>query len=57
MALLPVDAIYTKTTSSTGETVYTLREVKTQLGLSSVQLEGGKNSPISMQVTYARFNK
>ncbi len=57
IALLPVDDIYTKTTSPTGETVYTLREVKTQLGLSSVQLEGGKNSPISMQVTYARFNK
>lgn len=56
VALLPVNAIYIKKTTSSGVT-YTLREVKTQLGLTSVQLEGGKDSPISMQVTYARFNK
>lgn len=57
LALLPVNAIYTQQTSTYGSTQYILRDVKPQLGLSSVQLEGGKDNPIKMQVIYSRFSK
>lgn len=57
LALLPVNAIYTQQTSSLGTVQYILRDVKPQLGLSSAQLEGGKDNPIQMQVIYSRFSK
>ena len=55
--LIPVDAVYTKQTSTTGATTSVLRSVKNQLGLTSVQLEGGKDNPLQMQVIYSRYNK
>lgn len=55
--LIPVDAVYTKQTSTTGTTTSVLRSVKNQLGLTSVQLEGGNDNPLQMQVIYSRYNK
>lgn len=55
--LIPVDAIYTQSTTITGTTTSVLRSVKNQLGLTSVQLEGGKDNPLQMQVIYSRYNK
>lgn len=57
VVLVPVDAVYTKTTSTYGTTTSVLRSVKNQLGLTSVQLEGGKDQPLQMQVIYSRYNK
>ena len=55
LVLVPVDAVYTQTTSTYGTTTSVLRSVKNQLGLTSVQLEGGKDHPLQMQVIYSRY--
>ena len=55
LVLVPVDAVYTQTTSTYGTTTSVLRSVKSQLGLTSVQLEGGKDHPLQMQVIYSRY--
>ena len=59
VVLIPVDAVYTQTTSPTGTAVSVLRSVKAQLGLTSVQLEGGADgeNPVKMQIIYSRYNK
>lgn len=57
VVLVPVDAIYTQSTSVYGTTTLVLRSVKSQLGLTSVQLEGGKDNPLHMQVIYSRYHK
>ena len=59
VVLIPVDAVYTQTTSTTGTVVSVLRSVKPQLGLTSVQLEGGADgeNPVKMQIIYSRYNK
>lgn len=59
VVLMPVDAVYTQTTSTTGTAVSVLRSVKAQLGLTSVQLEGGADgeNPVKMQIIYSRYNK
>lgn len=56
MLLVPVDVAYTQSTSSYS-TTYTIRSVKHQLGLKSVRLDGGKNTPIKMQVIYSKYNR
>lgn len=52
VVLVPVDVVYTKSSTST-----VLQSVSTLLGLSTVQLEGGKDSPLQLQVVYSRFSK
>lgn len=57
IVLVPVEASYTTVTSSLGTTTSILRSVKNQLGISVVELEGGKNNPLRMQVIYNRYNQ
>lgn len=45
LALVPVDAVYTTSTSVYGSSSSVLRSLKPQLGLSAVQLEGGEDNP------------
>lgn len=57
VVLVPVEANYTTVTSSLGTTTSVLRSVKSQMGISVVELEGGKGNPLRMQVIYSRYNK
>lgn len=57
LALVPVDAVYTTSTSVYGSSSSVLRSLKPQLGLSAVQLEGGEDNPLQLQVIYSRYNK
>ena len=57
IVLMPVNAIYTQSTTTYGTTTMVLRSIKPQMGLTSVQLEGGKDNPLQMQVIYSRYNK
>lgn len=57
VVLVPVEANYTTVTSSLGTTTSVLRSVKSQMGISVVELEGGKGNPLRMQVIYNRYNK
>lgn len=57
LVLVPVEANYTYVTSSLGTTTSVLRSVKSQMGISVVELEGGKDNPLRMQVIYSRYSK
>ena len=57
IVLVPVETSYTTVTSSLGTTTSVLKSVKNQLGISVVELEGGKNNPLRMQVIYSRYNQ
>ncbi len=57
LALVAVDATYTTSTSVYGSSSSVLRSLKPQLGLTAVQLEGGKDVPLQLQVIYSRYNK
>ncbi len=57
LALVAVDATYTTSTSVYGSSSSVLRSLKPQLGLTSVQLEGGEGNPLQLQVIYSRYKK
>lgn len=57
IALVPVGADFSTTTSAIGTTTRTLRRVRNAYGLSSVKLEGGAGNPIEISVIYSRFQK
>lgn len=55
--LVPIEPTYTQSTSTYGTTTNVLQSIKNQLGLKSVRLEGGKDTPLEMQVIYSRYSK
>ena len=55
VVLVPIEASYSTITSTYGTTTSVLRSVKNQLGISVVELEGGKDNPLRMQVIYSRY--
>lgn len=55
--LVPIEPTYTQSTSTYGTTTNVLQSVKSQLGLKSVRLEGGKDTPLELQVIYSRYSR
>ena len=52
---MPVRADYTNSTNIYGISTQTLLRVRNMLGLTSVKLEGGADTPIQVQVVYSRI--
>jgi hypothetical protein len=57
VVLVPITTptVSTTNTSSTTTTTTTTTAITHEIGLSSTQLVGGKNSPIEIKVIYAKF--
>ena len=55
VVLVPVRADYTNSTNIYGISTQTLLRVRNMLGLTSVKLEGGADTPIQVQVVYSRI--
>lgn len=55
--LIPVAVKHTTTTNYYGQIVKTLQSVRHQLGLTSARIEGGKNSPLKVEVIYSRYSR
>ncbi len=54
--LVPVQADYSTSTSSSGSSTKTLSRLRHEMGLYSAKLQGGKDVKIDMSVIYGRFN-
>jgi hypothetical protein len=57
VVLVPITTptLTTTTTNASTTTVTTTTPISHQIGLSSTQLVGGKDSPIEIKVIYAKF--
>ena len=55
--LIPVKADHTTSSGPTGTSSETLTRIQNDLGLSSAKLEGGKDSPLQLNVIYGRFSR
>lgn len=55
--LIPVSVEYRTTTNYYGTSTKTLIRVQNDLGLSSARLEGGKDTPIEVNVIYSRYSR
>ena len=56
VALVPVAVEALTQTSALGGTTYQILQIRNELGLSSVKLNGGPRGKLSIEVTYSHYN-